>query len=353
MQRMSLSNSSTYLVTGGAGFMGSAFVQYKLEQEAFKGSIVILDLLKHELCKERLKLLTEDTRVQFVQGDIGDRTLLQKLGSQYSFDYVVHFAAETHVDKSIHEPELFVVENVEKTVTLLQVVKGWSQCHFHHISTDEVFGSIKSGAFLETDAYEPNSPYSASKAASDHMVRAFGKTYGLSYTISHACNNIGPFQYPEKLVPLMLKRMLAEEPLPVYGNGQQIREWLDIADHAQGVDLVLEKGERGACYNIGSGQERANLDLIKMLGALLEKKGLIKVGACEKLITFVTDRPGHDFRYRLDSSKLESLGFKPRYSLKQSLERVIKQYNEAEAVPDQAYETWIKKQYSTKIGVTS
>ena len=344
-------NKANLLVTGGAGFMGSAFIHCQLRNPFFQGKLIIIDALVHNMCKERLASFKEDERVYFYQGDIGDAALLEKIAKEHSFDYVVHFAAETHVDKSIHEPSLFVTSNIEKTVKLLEFIKQYPSCHFHHISTDEVFGSITEGSFSESDPYAPNSPYSASKAASDYFIRSFGKTYGLSYTISHACNNLGPMQYPEKLLPLMTLNMLENKPLPIYGKGNQAREWLDIDDHASAIALILEKGGTGESYNVGSGIEMTNLAIIKKLGELLEKRGLIAKGKTDELITFVEDRPGHDFRYKLNCNKLRSLGWEPKFLLEPSLERVIDSHLERKEGVDSDYEAWIKKQYSPKMEV--
>ncbi|PCI77844.1 dTDP-glucose 4,6-dehydratase [Candidatus Aerophobetes bacterium] len=343
-------NKASILVTGGAGFMGSAFVEHKLAQKDFEGKLLVLDLLVHTLCEERLKAFNGDARVHFYKGDIADHSVLKEIEKKHGLDYVVHFAAETHVDKSIHDPFIFVKTNVEKTTRLLDFVRHLSQCHFHHISTDEVFGSIDEGSFYETDAYAPNSPYSASKAASDHMVRAFGKTYGLSYTTSHACNNFGPLQYPEKLLPLMTMHILQGKPLPIYGNGKQTREWLYVEDHSSGIDAILQKGVCGESYNVGSGVEMTNLTLIKKLFKIMKKEGLTCEDQVDPLITFVRDRPGHDFRYSLNCDKLRSLGWAPQYSLEKGLDAMLKSWLTSQGSleslsRDKAYIAWVEKQY--------
>lgn len=336
------------LVTGGAGFMGASFIQYKLRDPAFKGRLVVLDLMVHTLCSLRVKLFAEDARVSVYKGDIADRQLVSTLYDKYRFDGVVHFAAETHVDKSIHDPSIFALTNIDKTVALLNVVKTWKGCHFHHISTDEVFGSIKEGQFYETDPYRPNSPYAASKAGSDHMVRAFGKTYSVPYTISHASNNFGPFQYPEKLLPLMMLRLIREEPLPIYGRGEQRREWLYVDDHSSAVDTILFQSEPGSCYNVGSGMEMSNLALVKKLASIFEQLGYVKPGAFDRQVTFVEDRPGHDFRYRLNCDRLKALGWKPQVDLdvglKQMAEHFIKD-RQLRMDGDSQYQAWVERQY--------
>jgi dTDP-glucose 4,6-dehydratase len=319
--------SSHILVTGGAGFMGSAFIRYVLEKEGFSGHISNLDLLTYAGNLENLQQIEKDRRYSFFHGDIRDEALLKSIDEKRAVDVIVHFAAETHVDRSISSPKAFLETNILGTYSLLEFVKDRPNIHFHHISTDEVYGALgHEGVFTETSPYMPNSPYSASKASSDHFVRAYAVTYGLSTTISHSSNNYGPFQYPEKFIPLMIKNAFLKKPLPVYGNGENLREWLFVEDHARAVWTILNSGEKGEVYNIG-GVEMSNIHLLRSIIKHLEEisgeRGL------ESLITFVSDRPGHDFRYAIDNSKIEALGFEPKWSLEEGLIETIKTFRGA------------------------
>jgi len=313
------------LVTGGAGFMGSAFIRMLLEDLNFKGKVINLDLLTYAANLENLKTVDRDPRYHFYQGNISDRMLLEKIHGLHAIDTIVHFAAETHVDRSINSPSAFMETNVMGTFHLLEFVRKNPEIHFHHISTDEVYGELGSeGVFTETSPYKPSSPYSASKAASDHLVLSYHKTYDLSVTVSHSSNNYGPHQFKEKLIPLMIHNCFENKPLPVYGNGQNVRDWIYVDDHARAVKLILDHGKRGEVYNIGSSNEKKNLDLIHLLIAEVAKWKREPEENLKKLITFVKDRAGHDFRYAIDTSKIKrEVGFKPQVSFEEGIKKTI------------------------------
>ncbi len=353
------------LVTGGAGFIGSNFVRYLLEQDA-QVRIVNLDALTYAGSLENLTGLQPQgasERHTFIKGDIRDQDLLENLLRAHQVDTIVHFAAETHVDRSILDPAAFVQANVVGTQTLLDAArKVWlgvnasshAQVRFHHVSTDEVYGSLAPGesAWPETASYSPNSPYAASKAASDHLVRAYGHTYGLPYTLSNCSNNYGPHQFPEKLIPLMVLNALSGKPLPVYGDGGQIRDWLFVDDHCEAIRLILTRGLPGETYNIGGGNQPANLTIVKTVCDILDE---LRPGRPHhELITFVPDRPGHDRRYALDITKIQSdLGWSPRHSLSEGLLETVHWYLDHPAWlqaihqnPD--YETWLAKNYTQR-----
>ncbi len=315
--------NSCLLVTGGAGFIGSAFIRYLLRLPEFTGKIINYDLLTYAANLDYLKGFHDHPRYRFVQGDILNGELVEKLMDEV--DTIVHFAAETHVDRSIASARPFVETNVMGTLSLLEVVRKFPHVHFHHISTDEVYGSLgESGTFNERSAYRPNSPYSASKAASDHMVRAFAQTYGLSTTISNCSNNYGPCQHPEKFIPLMIVNCLKKKHLPVYGRGVNVRDWLYVDDHAAAVWRILQFGKKGQTYNIGGRTEMTNLELLHLLIEEVRKE---KPGDYQSLIRFVQDRPGHDFRYAIDGTKMEKeLGWTPKISLQEGLKRTVKWY---------------------------
>lgn len=316
-------SSAHILVTGGAGFMGSAFIRFVLKQETFGGHLSNLDLLTYAGDLENLASIEGDERYTFFQGDIRSEKLLEKIHAEKPITAIVHFAAETHVDRSIEDPEAFIQTNVVGTYKLLEFVKKYPEIHFHHISTDEVYGALgEEGFFHEDSPYRPNSPYSASKASSDHLVRSYGVTYKLSTTLSHASNNYGPGQYPEKLIPLMIQRILDKKELPIYGSGENIREWLFVEDHARAVWTILKQGKKGEVYNIGGGSEMKNIDLLHLLFEAMEEVTGEKVD--EGLIRHVADRPGHDFRYAMDGAKMEKLGYRPIWSLKAGLRETIK-----------------------------
>ena len=349
----------TLLVTGGAGFIGSNFVLDWLKTS--NEPIVNLDALTYAGNLANLAPLQGDARHTFVKGDIGDRTLVDSLLAAHQPRAVLHFAAESHVDRSIHGPGEFMRTNVQGTFTLLEAVRAyWSGLdadtktgfRFHHVSTDEVYGSLQPGApaFTETHPYEPNSPYSASKAASDHLVRAWHHTYGLPVLTTNCSNNYGPLHFPEKLIPLLIVNALAGKPLPVYGDGQQIRDWLYVGDHCSGIRAVLAAGRVGETYNIGGWNEQANLDIVHTVCALLDRLRPSPAGSYARLITFVTDRPGHDRRYAIDARKIErELGWRPTETFETGIRKTVQWYlDNAQWVADVqsgAYLAWVDQHY--------
>jgi dTDP-glucose 4,6-dehydratase len=315
------------LVTGGAGFIGSAFIRYGLKTFGSLEKIVNLDLLTYAASEKNMASFRDDPRHFFVKGDIRDTVLVQSLCDVHQIEAIVHFAAESHVDRSITDPEAFVDTNIVGTCKLLEVIRKNPHIHFHHISTDEVYGSLEEGFFSENTPYRPNSPYSASKAASDHLVRAWAHTYNLSTTLSHCSNNYGPCQHEEKFIPLMITHCLQGKPLPIYGEGINIRDWLYVDDHADAVWRILNHGKKGEVYDIGGKVEKRNIDLLHTLIDLVAKKTSKDTLELQKLITFVEDRPGHDFRYAIDATKItRDLGWQPLHSLDQGLEKTIHWY---------------------------
>lgn len=322
------------LVTGGAGFIGSNFIQYMLEHEQNLVLLVNLDLLTYAGNLENLKTVEVDSRYRFVKGDIRDKDLVERLFTEYDFDTVVHFAAESHVDRSIVEPEIFLTTNVVGTQTLLDAAKRhWKVdpedkysrefrpgVRYLQVSTDEVYGALgKTGMFRETTPLSPNSPYSASKASADLVVRAYYQTYGMPVNITRCSNNYGPYQFPEKLIPLMIHNAQMDKHLPVYGDGMQIRDWLHVADHCAAIHTVLTKGKIGEIYNIGGNNEKANLEIVRLILQELNKP--------ESLITYVKDRPGHDRRYAIDNTKITTeLGWAPTYTFEQGIHETIQWY---------------------------
>ena len=323
----------TLLVTGGAGFIGSNFVRYWLEH--YPDDIVVnLDALTYAGNLHSLEDVIDCPNHHFVQGDIGDRALLSRLFAEHPITTVVNFAAESHVDRSITGPEAFITTNVNGTFALLetarQVWAGDAGCRFLHVSTDEVYGSLgpTDPAFTETTAYAPNSPYSASKAASDHLVRAYFHTYGLPVLTTNCSNNYGPFQFPEKLIPLMIINALEQQALPVYGDGMNIRDWLHVHDHCRGIDAVLTGGVLGETYNIGGCNEWSNIDIVRRVCDLLDEQ-VPAAQPRQQLIQFVTDRPGHDRRYAINADKMrEQLGWVPAYDFTTGLEQTVQWYLE-------------------------
>ncbi len=315
-------------VTGGAGFIGSAFIRYLLQHSDFIGRVVNLDRLTYAANLELLQDVESHPRYRFVQGDINDQTLVESLIEEEKIDTIAHFAAETHVDRSIASARPFVEANVLGTLTLLEAVRKFPEIHFHHVSTDEVYGMLgESGAFNESSPYRPNSPYAASKAASDHLVRAFAHTYKLSTTISHCSNNYGPGQFPEKIIPLMIHRAFAGQPLPIYGRGANIRDWLYVDDHARAIFLILRKGKSNQTYDIGGNCELSNLELVNILLETLAQETGKNLNDLLSLISFVTDRPGHDFRYAIDSSKIQhELGWQPHMQIRSGLIETVRWY---------------------------
>ncbi len=350
------------LVTGGAGFIGSNFIRYLLNEEP-EIKIVNLDALTYAGSLENLNDLPGPERHYFVHGDIGDLTLVEKLLQDYEIDTIVHFAAETHVDRSIIGPAKFVETNVLGTFVLLEAArKYWIKekrfsadiVRFHHISTDEVFGSLgpEDPPFSEDTPYAPNSPYAASKAASDHLVRSYGHTYGLPFSITNCSNNYGPYQFPEKLIPLMISNALKGIPLPIYGDGKQIRDWLYVEDHCIAIREVITAGKSGETYIIGGNTQPTNLLVVKTLCEILDE--CLPNSAHvphESLIEFVTDRPGHDRRYAMDISKIsEELGWMPRFSLSEGLMKTVEWYLEhqewVDAIGKQGdYQAWLDQNY--------
>lgn len=353
--------NKSIIVTGGAGFIGANFVIDCLA--ASECSVINLDCLTYAGNMENLASLKDDERHIFVKGSIGDAALVRELLDKYQPCAVVNFAAESHVDRSIHAPEDFIQTNIVGTFRLLEAARlYWNALadedktafRFLHVSTDEVYGSLKKDdpAFRESNRYEPNSPYSASKAASDHLVRAYHHTYGLPVLTTNCSNNYGPFQFPEKLIPLLIANALADKTLPVYGDGQQIRDWLYVVDHCRGIRRVLEAGQVGETYNIGGWNEMANLDIVHTVCDLLDETRPRADGkSYREQITFVTDRPGHDRRYAIDAGKIErELGWKPVETFQTGIRKTVQWYlDNAEwiaNVQSGAYRDWLEKNYA-------
>ena len=355
------------LVTGGAGFIGSNFVRYLLDAEP-EVFIVNLDALTYAGSRENLRDLPDPSRHSFIEGDICDRPLVLDLLGRHQIDTVVHFAAETHVDRSILGPEQFIQTNVHGTFSLLESVRQYwvgeksfssEDVRFHHISTDEVFGSLRPGEppFSEITPYAPNSPYAASKAASDHLVRAYQHTYGLPVTITNCSNNYGPYQFPEKLIPLMVMNSLDGQPLPIYGDGGQIRDWLYVEDHCEAILAVLRRGRSGETYNIGGDNQPTNLTVVRTLCEVLDELlPQSKHLPHASLIKFVTDRPGHDRRYAMDTTKIKAqLGWRPSQSLESGLMKTVKWYLDhpawVEAIRRHTdYQNWLARNYEKRGG---
>lgn len=344
------------LITGGAGFIGShvlcLFVKNYPQHTVFN-----LDALTYAGNLENLKEIESKPNYTFIKGDITDEELINKLFEQHQFDSVIHLAAESHVDRSIKDPLAFIKTNIVGTTILLNAFKKtWENDFqgklFYHVSTDEVYGTLgQTGLFTETTPYDPNSPYSASKASSDHIVRAYGETYGLPYVISNCSNNYGQNQFPEKLIPLFINNIINRAPLPVYGNGEYTRDWLYVKDHAEAINLVFHKGKNKETYNIGGFNEWKNIDLIKELCKQMDVKLGRPQGDSENLITFVKDRPGHDLRYAIDASKInKELGWKPSVAFEEGLAITIDWYLNNNTwlknVTSGAYQSYYNKQYN-------
>ena len=349
------------LVTGGAGFIGGNFVLDWLSNPTSE-AIINLDKLTYAGNLATLEPLKDDSRHIFIHGDIGDQALVAKLLAEYRPRAIVNFAAESHVDRSVHEPLDFVQTNIVGTFNLLECAREYwnalegdakQQFRFHHVSTDEVYGSLSATdpAFTENHSYEPNSPYSASKAASDHLVRAWFHTYGLPVVTTNCSNNYGPYHFPEKLIPLVILNALNSKPLPIYGDGQQVRDWLYVGDHCSAIREVLAKGKLGETYNIGGWNEKANLDVVKTICLILDQlKPRADGNSYANQITFVKDRPGHDRRYAIDASKVErEFGWKPAETFESGVRKTIQWYLDnprwIDSVVTGSYRDWLQKQY--------
>ncbi|MEW5755434.1 MAG: dTDP-glucose 4,6-dehydratase [Pseudomonadota bacterium] len=361
------------LITGGAGFIGCNFVHYWMKHHP-QDRVVVLDALAYAGNLANLEPVKDNPNFRFVHGNICDQPLVEKLLTEEQLDTIVHFAAESHVDRSILAPDAFIETNVIGTYSLLKAAKKvWLDTQhsarrthrFHHVSTDEVYGSLgpNDPPFTETTPYAPNSPYAASKAASDHLVRAYHHTYGLNVTTSNCSNNYGPYHFPEKLIPLTLTNIMQRKPVPIYGDGLNIRDWLYVEDHCRGIELLLEKGKVGETYNIGGNNEWTNIDIVKLICKIMDEHlfvgtqnsvlGSQRSGSdisSSELITFVKDRPGHDRRYAIDAEKIgRELGYRPRESFESGIRRTIAWYLENEpwwrGIMDGSYLRWIDLQY--------
>jgi dTDP-glucose 4,6-dehydratase len=361
------------LVTGGAGFIGANFVHYWLGKH-HDDRVVVLDALTYAGNLANLEPVKTDPRFRFVHGNLLDLPLLERLLVAESIDLIVHFAAESHVDRSIVRPDAFIETNIVGTHNLLRATRSvWTKNgrgkRLHHVSTDEVYGSLGPGdpAFTERTPYAPNSPYAASKASADFLVRAYHHTYGLPVTISNCSNNYGPYHFPEKLIPLLIANILDGKPLPIYGDGLNIRDWLYVEDHCMGIDRVIEAGTAGETYNIGGENERTNIDIVRQLCALVDQAFAADAGlgkhfpqspaasgkASSSLITYVKDRPGHDRRYSVDTTKIRTqLGFRPAMTFESGIRKTLAWYLENErwwrGVMDGTYRRWIEEQYGER-----
>ncbi len=347
----------TILITGGAGFIGSHVIRRMIANYP-DSKILNLDQLTYAGNLENLKDIENAHNYQFIRGDIRDAAFLTTLFQEYEIDGVIHLAAESHVDRSIADPMAFINTNIVGTVNLLNACRAtWKHMSgklFYHISTDEVYGSLgQEGLFTEETAYDPRSPYSASKASSDHLVRAYHHTYGMPVVISNCSNNYGPNQFPEKLIPLAIHNILNMKPIPVYGKGENIRDWLFVEDHASAIELIFSRGVHGRTYNIGGLNEWTNIDLIRLLCQIMDEKLERSSGTSEKLITFVKDRAGHDLRYAIDSSRIEEeLNWKPSLTFEQGLARTVDWYlrnkDWMDNVTSGAYLSYYKTQYEDR-----
>lgn len=345
------------LITGGAGFIGSHLVRLMVNKYP-DYKIVNLDKLTYAGNLENLKDIENAPNYTFVKGDITDPELMQELFLDFQFDAVIHLAAESHVDRSISDPMSFITTNIVGTVNLLNAARNaWKDSNyegkrFYHVSTDEVYGTLgETGLFTEDTAYDPRSPYSASKASSDHLVRAYFHTYGMPIVLSNCSNNYGPYQFPEKLIPLIINNIKHKKPLPIYGNGKYTRDWLWVGDHATAIDTVFHQGKNGETYNIGGNNEWQNIDLVRQLCDTVD--GLLgrKVGEAQELITFVKDRPGHDKRYAIDATKIkDELGWEPAVQPEEGMKKTAQWYLDnaewMENVTSGAYQQYYEKQYS-------
>ena len=366
-------NLHSILITGGAGFIGSNFIRYLLNKENnFSGKIINIDILTYAGNMMSLADIEKDSRYFFERGDICDRPFVETVFKKYNIDTVVHFAAESHVDRSIYAPEAFIKTNICGTFTLLDVARnawqdrkecpasGLTGCLrddvlFHHISTDEVYGSLGEKGYLTEDmSYDPRSPYSASKAGSDHLVRAYNHTYALPVTLSNCSNNYGPYQFPEKFIPLMILNMLDGKPLPVYGDGKNIRDWLYVEDHNSAVCSIMQNGKSGETYNIGGDNEWENIKLLDVLIDIVAAKANLNPSDMRNTITFVKDRPGHDRRYAIDCDKIKKeLGWKQSVSFKEGLKQTVDWYLKnndwVESIRSGEYKQWMERNYGQRI----
>lgn len=344
------------LVTGGCGFIGTNFIRYMLNESDFEGQIINVDKLTYAGNPDNLVDISNSfpKRYFFIKADICDRPLMDKIFDDYNIDTVCHFAAESHVDRSIVKPDAFIQTNIVGTFNLLEAARSRQDqiIRFHHVSTDEVYGSLgKEGYFTETTPYKPNSPYSASKASSDHLVRAYHKTFGLPVTISNCSNNYGPYQFPEKLIPLVLLNALEAKALPVYGDGLNVRDWLYVRDHCTAIWTIMKNGSNGETYNIGGNTEMENIRIVEMICDIMDGLNTLKEkNTRRELITFVKDRPGHDRRYAIDYTKLtKALNWVPDESFESGINKTVQWYlNNQEwtaRVRSGEYQSWIKEHY--------
>ena len=356
---------NSVLVTGGAGFIGSNFIRY-IQKQNPRTKVINLDLLTYAGSLENLKGLPDQDPYTFIKGDICDSSLVESILRDEEVDAIVHFAAETHVDRSLEGPGAFIETNIVGTYTLLEAArKVWlternlnkQRVRFHHVSTDEVFGTLapEDPAFEETTPYAPNSPYAASKASSDHLVRAYGHSFGLPFTISNCSNNYGPYQFPEKLIPLMILNAINGKGLPIYGDGKQIRDWLFVEDHCDAIWTILQNGRDGESYNIGGGNQPTNIEIVKTICSILDEEGVGENGQPHsRLIEYVKDRPGHDRRYAMNINKINAeLGWQPRHNLEDGLRSTVEWYlnNNAwlEAIMEEKdFQNWVKVNYQRR-----
>ncbi len=347
------------LVTGGLGFIGSNFIRYLLYESDFKGFIINVDLMTYAGNMDNLAGVDKDFpgRYGFIRCDICDREKMQEIFERFKVDSVCHFAAESHVDRSLVRPDAFIQTNIVGTFTLLELARslGGGIKLFHHVSTDEVFGSLgEKGFFTEDTPYRPNSPYSASKAASDHLVRAYNKSYGLPVTISNCSNNYGPYQFPEKLIPLVILNAIEGKPIPVYGDGRNIRDWLYVRDHCSAIWAIMKDGHRGDTYNVGGNNEMENIQVVNLICDILDEFcGLFEKQPRRRLIKYVKDRPGHDRRYAIDGGKLmKELGWSPQESFATGIRKTVLWYLDNRLWVDRVisgeYKAWIEEHYGSR-----